>query len=46
LKFRSWGEKLSEELNKIGLRYICHDPKENSMSRTCKKIKERYDDIE
>jgi hypothetical protein len=39
-------KKLSEELNKIGLGYIWHDPKENSVSRTCKQIKERCNDTE
>jgi hypothetical protein len=46
LKFGSWAKKLSDELNKIGLEYIWQDPKENSVSRICKQIKERCNDIE
>lgn len=38
LKFGSWEKKLSEELNKIQLGYIWQDPKENSVSRICRKI--------
>jgi hypothetical protein len=37
-QFKIWklGKKLSEELNKTGLGYIWHDPKENSVDRLCK----------
>jgi hypothetical protein len=37
---------LSEDLNKIGLGYIWEDPKENSASRICKRIKERCNNIQ
>jgi hypothetical protein len=46
LKFGSWAIKLSEELDKIGLVYIWQDPQENSVSRTCTKMKERRNDVE
>jgi hypothetical protein len=44
LKIKSLAKKLSEELNKMGLEYIWVDPKENSVSRICKQIKERCSD--
>jgi hypothetical protein len=37
---------LSEESNKIELRCIWQDPKENSVSRNCITVKERCSDIE
>jgi hypothetical protein len=40
LKFGSWAKKLREELDKIGLGYIWQYPQDNSVSRTCKIIKE------
>jgi hypothetical protein len=46
IKFGSWAKKLSEELNKIGLAYIWHDPKKNSVDRICKNITEICSDIE
>jgi hypothetical protein len=45
LKSGSWAKKLKEELDKTGLVYIWQDPQENSMSRTCKKLR-RCNDIE
>jgi hypothetical protein len=39
LKFGKLDMKLSEELNKIGLRCIWQGPKENSVSRNCKAVK-------
>jgi hypothetical protein len=45
LKFGSWGKKLKEELNKIGLGYIWYDPKENIVGRIFERTKEMCIDI-
>jgi hypothetical protein len=37
LKFDSWESKLSEQLSKIGLAYIWHDVRVNTVSGICKK---------
>jgi hypothetical protein len=46
LEFDSWASKLNKQLSKIGLGYILHDLSVNIVSGICKKIKERYNDIE
>jgi hypothetical protein len=46
LEFDSWARKLSEHLSKIGLGYIWQDLRVNTVSGICKKIKQRYNDIE
>jgi alpha-glucosidase (family GH31 glycosyl hydrolase) len=38
LEFGIWAKKVREELNKIGLGYIWHDSKENSVSRIVKHL--------
>jgi hypothetical protein len=46
LEFDSWTRKLSKQLSKIGLGYVCQNLRVNTGSGICKKIKERFNDIE